>query len=149
MAKKYRSYSKKEFEFKIREIYRINNLFCKLVDVTERVGEIVPVYEHVYSVPTKSSAVALLIYSSVDIRNARTREIGSDAVRIVMQWTIKKRNDEGQVIATKRVYRKVAKHLRIDTLFQNLEKTILSNYSTTDLKYKEFTAEKDFFTSLS
>jgi hypothetical protein len=147
MATKYKNYGKNEFEYRLRGIFMRNKLNYKEVyNATEELSTLMPILEFVYRLPTKSRAVDILLYSSVDVRTSKTREIGADAVRVVMRWNITKRNTvTGEVISSKRVYKHVAKHLRIETLFQNIEKTVLKNYDTSSgMLFNEFTSEEDF-----
>lgn len=67
------------------------------------------VWEYVYRFRLKNSAVSIVIFSSVYKETDRSREISSDAVRIVFEWN------------TKNGYRysKVAKKYRVDSLFEN------------------------------
>ena len=115
MSKKlYQAYSKAKFEYQLRGIsWKVRSK--GILDVTEdlkRNG--ITVKEHVYLMQTHRDNVAILIYSSLDVRTGRTRENGTDAVRVVV--TVK--TPQG------RYYKAVKKHLRLQTLFDNLEKTL-------------------------
>lgn len=72
--------------------------------------------ENIYRVSTKNPAVDLIIFSSVDLRTHWTRENGMDAVRIIMRWKTQRWGY---------VYKRLAKHYRRDTLFNNIRKTLL------------------------
>lgn len=131
-TKRYYQFSKKHFEYGVREQLIANRLgFLK--DITnEYIAEGNDTWEHVYAVSTANKAVDILIYSSVDMRTAHVREHGDDAVRLVMRWKTK----NGYM------YKKLAKHLRISTLFQNMKKTIECAQKTVfKLEYKEFSRE--------
>lgn len=120
--KKYIKYTKKNYEFNFmtwRKQHKIGEFFDTQPDLI-RNGY--PVNEVVYVVRTHRRDLNILIYTSIDVRNEKVRTKGSDAVRVVLVW---KNKNTG-----KRYYRKVKKHLRITTLFDNLENTI-----TSTLKY--------------
>ena len=130
--RKYYQYGKKHFEFGVRE-FLIPNKLGFLKDITEQYREEGNVtWEHVYSISTKNKAVDILVYSSVDVNTSHVREHGDDAVRLVLRW--KTRNGY--------VYKKISKHLRIETLFQNMHKAIANaQKSVFALNYGEFSRE--------
>ena len=130
--KRYYQFGKKHFEFGVRE-QLIKNRLGFLNDITEQyIAEGNETWERVYSVSTANKSVDILIYSSVDIGSNFVRENGSDAVRLVLRWKTK----NGYV------YKRLAKHLRIKTLFDNMKKTIESAQKTVfNLKYGEFSKE--------
>lgn len=112
---RFKTYTKAQFERELI-IIRAENKLKGWRDVTEELeaetGE--TYWEHVYCFPTYNKDLDILIYSSVDRRTGVTREKGSDAVRVIYRL-----REEGEVF-----YRKIHKHLRIDTLFENLDVTI-------------------------
>lgn len=109
----FRYFSKQKFEYELSRIRRENGLGC-WTDVTDTVANS---WEYVYSLPTNVGGLSILIYSSVDVNTNFTRDFGSDAVRVVYRW-----NTQNGVL-----YHSISKHQRIDTLFLNLEKTIMNN----------------------
>lgn len=74
------------------------------------------VWEYVYRFHLKNSAVSIIIYSSVYKKNDRSRDINSDAVRIVFEWHTKNGD----------LYTKVAKKYRVESLFENLGGELVS-----------------------
>ena len=132
MARQYYQFGKKHFEYGVRE-FLIQNKLGFLKDITESyIAEGNETWEHVYSISTANRAVEIIVYSSVDIRTSHVREHGDDAVRVVMRW--KTRNGY--------MYKKLGKHLRIKTLFQNMHKTVAEAQKTVfNLKYGEFSKE--------
>lgn len=129
MSREYYQFGKKHFEYGVRN-FLISNKMGFLKDITEQYladGNIT--WEHVYSISTRNSSVDIIVYSSVDVRTSHVREHGDDAVRLVLRWKTK----NGYV------YKRLGKHLRIKTLFDNMYKTIASaNKTVLNLKYGEF-----------
>ena len=77
--------------------------------------------EEVYYIITKNPFVKIVVYSTLDRRSGttndnkmKTREKGKDAVRILLLWRMK---DKLYIKSFKNLY-------RVDTFFDNLEKTI-------------------------
>lgn len=126
---RYYQYGKKHFEFGVRDFLRKNN-FGFMKEITEQyIAEGNETWECIYSVSTRNKSVDILIYSSVDMRTNFVRDNGADAVRVVLRWKTKNGYR----------YKKVAKHLRIQTLFTNIQKSITSAQSEAfNLKYGEF-----------
>lgn len=118
-------YSKKKFEYELSRIRKENGI-GGWIDITERVAELSDgeIYEYVYAIPTNINKLNVVIYSSVDFETDVTREIGSDAVRVILLWETK----NGILV------NHVKKHLRIETLFSNLERTIVDNVYFTKQK---------------
>lgn len=110
---KFKGFSKAKFEYELSRIRRENNLDC-WKDVT---FEYPNSWEYIYSIPLNVGGLSILIFSSVDIVSGFTRDIGSDAVRVVYRWKTKNGI----------LYHHVSTHKRIDTLFLNLEKSIMNN----------------------
>jgi len=149
MAADYRKFSNKQFVYEVNGIMVKNKLFFKrnkedkdswkAEDVTHQIPN---TWEHVYSVPTKKPWIDLLIYSSVSLADHHTRDIGADAVRVVQRW----RGFNGEM-----GYRAVhfnpnsvtKRHNRVETLFQNLEKTLVMHMTQVDnLRKEQFVWEK-------
>ena len=130
--KRYYKYTKKHFEWGVRN-FLIENKLGFLKDITEEyINEGNETWERVYSISTRNRAVDILVYSSVDIRTNQTRDYGDDAVRLVLRWKTK----NGYV------YKRIAKHLRIETLFQNMKKSVeKAQNSVFNLNYREFSKE--------
>lgn len=115
MTREYVPFSQKKFEY---ELFMMKKRlgFYGYSNVTEAmVRNGYNLKEQVYMIPTKRKNTNILIYSSLDVRSNKVRTIGSDAVRVVL---VRKRNDG------KRYFKRLGKHLRINTLFKNLENTI-------------------------
>jgi hypothetical protein len=115
MAKQYYQFSKKHFEYGVKGIL-INKRAGFLEDITDEwLNSGKETWERIYKISTKNRAVDIIIFSSIDMRTNEVREIGADAVRVVTRWTTRR----GEL------FKRVGKHLRIKTLFNNLEKSIL------------------------
>jgi hypothetical protein len=132
MTRKYVKFSKKWFEWGVRNLL-IENRLGFMKDITkEYIAEGNDTWERVYSISTRNRAVDILIYSSIDIKTDYVREHGDDAVRLVLRWKTK----NGYV------YKRIAKHLRIETLFQNIKKSVeKAQNSVFNLNYEEFSKE--------
>lgn len=132
MSRQYYQFCKKHFEYGVRD-FLISNRLGFLKDITEQyIAEGNSTWENIYTISTPNRSVEILVFSSVDIRTSHVREHGDDAVRLVLRWKTK----NGYV------YKKLAKHLRIKTLFGNMQKTIQSaQQSVFNLKYSEFSRE--------
>lgn len=127
--KRYYQYGKKHFEFGVRD-FLIKERLGFLTDITEQyIAEGNETWERIYTVSTANKSVHIMIFSSVDMRTDYVREHGDDAVRIVLRWKTKNGYR----------YKKVAKHLRINTLFSNMKKTITATQKEVfSLSYGEF-----------
>lgn len=127
--KKYCQFNKRQFEYRVREIL-IKNRLGFLKDITDSyIADGGTTWERIYAVSTANKSVEIFIFSSIDLRTDSVRNKGSDAVRIVLRWKTK----NGYV------YKKVAKHLRINTLFENIKKSLINcNRQIFNLNYKEF-----------
>lgn len=111
----YIKFGKKQFEYELRGIL-IKNKIGFLYDITEEWFEEGNFSkEYIYKIKTKNKNVDIIIFSSIDIKTGYVRNIGSDAVRIVLRW----KTENGYVFS------KLAKHYRIKTLFDNLESTLV------------------------
>jgi hypothetical protein len=132
MARQYYQFGKKHFEFGVRE-FLIKNRLGFLKDVTQDyIAEGGATWERIYTISTRNKSVDIVVFSSVDMRTDYVREHGDDAVRIVMRWKTK----NGYV------YKRISKHLRIQTLFQNMHKAIAEAQNQVfNLNYKEFYKE--------
>jgi hypothetical protein len=125
----YYKFTRKHFEYELRGIL-ITNRLGKMLDYTDDfIAQGNQTFEKIYKLKSPNPAVEVLVYSSVDVNENKVRSKGADAVRVVLCWNTKK---------GKR-YKRVAKHLRIDTLFKNLEKTLLGlREEVFDLKWADF-----------
>lgn len=135
MAANYRVFSKAQFEYELKGILARNRLgVWNFAEITSEISSIIPINEYVYSLPTRNPSVQIILFSSVDSRTGKTREKGSDAVRVVLRWKTRSGN----------VYKRIGKHLRVETLFANMERTILSEAnSSLQLNYREFVPEQN------
>jgi hypothetical protein len=126
---KYYKFSKKHFEFELKGIL-IKNKLGFMEDITEQWREEGNVtWERIYKISTKNKSLDIIMFSSVDINTNSVRDIGSDAVRIILAWKTKNGT----------VYKHIAKHLRITTLFDNIKKTLDTIQPMVfNLSYKEF-----------
>ena len=114
----YRKYTREQFEStmsKISDMYHLAHVYDGTEAIEKESGATIK--EHVYVLPTRNPAVCVLIYSSVSRKTGQMRDNGNDAVRLVMRWSTKKGYK----------YRFLAKHLRIDTLFVNIRKTLVNS----------------------
>lgn len=128
--KRYYQFGRKHFEYEMRGIVIKNKagFFTEITNDYLKEGE--KLWERIYKVSTKNPSVDIIIFSSIDIRTNFVREHSADAVRLVLRWKTK----NGYV------YKRIAKHLRIQTLFQNVEKSILKTQKEVfNLNYFEFT----------
>lgn len=132
--RQYKQFGKKEFEYGLRGVL-IRNRLGFLDEITFEYRKENPMtWERMYTISTANRAVKVLVFSSIDLRTDTVREHGEDAVRLVMRWETK----NGMV------YKSVSKHLRIETLFDNIEKSLLNiKKEVFDLKYKEFKSKED------
>lgn len=131
MSKRYRKFGKAEFEWNMRELKSSLGFrdFLEVTDDLIRNGY--KINERVYLLRTANPSVNILIYSSIDKSNEKVRDIGNDAVRLVLVWNTKKG----------RYFRKLHKHLRIETIFKNMEKSLKEGKSEAEsmkLKIWEF-----------
>lgn len=111
MAENFMSYNRKEFEHGLTTI--INKFGLQLGDYTEKQGK-QNIEERVYEISTYDPRVRILVYSSIDPRTNIAREIGGDAIRINFYC-----KNKGKLY-----YKKFKKHQRINTMFNNIEKSI-------------------------
>ena len=118
---KFRKFTKQQFIntlFKISETYGLS--FPQ--DITNQIPN---TKEYVYQINTKNPVVKILIYSSISVKTGEMRNNGNDAVRIIMKWHTKNGN----------LHKHLAKHLRINTLFVNIRKTLVeANQNVFNLK---------------
>jgi hypothetical protein len=112
MAENYMSYNRKEFEDGLLEI--AGNFGLQVGDYTEKMGK-AGMEERVYEVTTYDPRVRILIYSSIDPRTNVSREVGGDAIRINFYC----KGKDGKLY-----YKKFKKHQRINTMFNNIMKSV-------------------------
>lgn len=74
------------------------------------------IWEYVYRFRLRNPAVSIVIFSSVYKETDRSRDVNSDAVRVVFEWHTKNGD----------MYSKVAKKYRVDSLFENLKRELIS-----------------------
>ena len=132
--RKYYKYSKKQFEYEMRNLlikYKMG-FFSEITD--EYIKEGNSTWERIYKITTKNPSVDILLFSSIDIRTDKVRDHAQDAVRLVLRWKTK----NGYV------YKRIAKHLRIGTLFDNIHKSIKkAQEQVFNLNYREFSKDKN------
>jgi hypothetical protein len=123
-------YDKWEFESQLQSIVLKAGLPSEYIqDITEAmIKGGFNTKERIYKIKTAQSNKAVLIYSSLDIRDDRTRTKGSDALRVII-WL---KTPQGNF------YKSYKKHYRIDTLFKNLGKSILEINSNEIKSFKGF-----------
>jgi hypothetical protein len=115
-ASEFVRFSRAEFEARINHILHSNRAGF-ISDITREWREAgKETWEHIYRITTKNPAVDIIVFSSVDIRTNRARNNGDDRVRLVMRW--KTRNGER--------FRRIARHNRISTLFDNVKDSIIT-----------------------
>lgn len=132
MKSNYYNFSKAKFEYELIQMRNKLNFvgYSEVSEDLQRNGY--QINEKVYLIKTRNPYVSILIYSSIDKSTERVREIGSDAIRVVLVW----KTNKG------RFYKKIHKHLRIKTVFNNLEKTLgkgIKEAEGMNLKIWEFT----------
>lgn len=127
--REYYKFSRKHFEYGIRK-FLIENKLGYLSDITQEfLNEGNNTCERIYKITTKNPSVDIILFSSLTIKNDSVRDNSTDAVRLVVRWKTKNGF----------VYKRLAKHLRIKTLFDNVEKTISkAQKESFNLNYKEF-----------
>lgn len=129
--RKYYQFGRKHFEYEMRGLL-IKNKLGFMEDITDELSLEGPLWERVYKVSTKNKSLDIIVYSSVDIRTNYVRENSMDAVRLVLRWKTK----------SGYVYKKISKHLRIETLFFNIKKSLIeANKEVFNLNYREFAKE--------
>ena len=130
--RKYYQFSRKHFEYCIRG-FLIENKLGFLRDITDEwIEEHNKTWERIYSISTKNRAVDIIVFSSLDLSTNHVRSNGEDAVRLVLRWKTKNGF----------VFKKISKHLRIETLFKNIEKSVKNmSANVFNLNYQEFSEE--------
>lgn len=126
----YKQYTKSQFEVtmsKISDTYHLAHIYDATEEIEKQSNK--KIYEYVYILPTKNPAVSIIIYSSISRKTDMMRDKAGDAVRIIMRWSTKNGF----------VYKFLGKHLRINTLFVNIRKTLVNAQNGVfNLNYKEF-----------
>lgn len=132
MSRQYYQFGKKHFEFGVHEFLKADSLGYMKNITDEYIAEGNNTWENIYTISTANKSVQILVFSSVDIRTSAVREHGDDMVRLVLRWKTK----NGYV------YKSLAHHQRITTLFNNMKKTVeKAQQSVFNLNYKEFSKE--------
>jgi hypothetical protein len=109
------SFSRRHFEFELRGVL-IREQAGYLTDITnEWIQEGNATWERIYRISTQNKSCDIIVFSSVDMRTDSVRENGDDRVRLVMRW--KTRNGYR--------FRRIARHNRLRTLFDNVKDSIL------------------------
>lgn len=111
---KYKQYWKSEFQAALTSICN-RGVIKSWEEVSTAIqSDEITINEFVYRINLRHPSAAIIIFSSVDKATERTRDIGSDAVRIIYEW-----NTKNGII-----YSRIKKRLRIDTLFENIQESI-------------------------
>lgn len=111
----YHAYWKSEFQRTLTEIAGQGNLL-RWEEISSSLDtETHKTWEYVYRYRLRNPSVSIVIFSSVCKLDDRSREVNSDAVRIVFEWHTK----HGAR------YSKIAKKYRVDTLFENLKREVV------------------------
>jgi len=128
--KTYIQFSKKQFERMLWMIKSDLSLNCYIKDVTDEFQEFdqTPIWEIIYAIPTYHPRIRLLVFSSIDRHTNKVRSKGQDAVRFVTESTLS---------TGEKRYTHIKKHLRIQTLDQNMKATISYVMSRTQDKKKK------------
>jgi hypothetical protein len=123
-------FNKFEFENELQSIVLNAGLPSQNIqDITEAmINNGFNTKERIYKIKTAQPNKCIIIYSSLDIRDNRTRTKGSDALRVIV-WLRTKQGD---------FFKSYKKHYRIHTLFKNLGKSI------TDINSQEINSFKGF-----
>ncbi|BCE03462.1 hypothetical protein [Marinicellulosiphila megalodicopiae] len=110
----YKQYWKSEFQNTLTSIANTGKI-NRWTEISSNLeNNQIPINEYVYQFTLRNKSVSIIIYSSIDKKTDRTREVGSDAVRIIFEWKTK----EGKK------YNKIAKHYRTESLFSNMIESI-------------------------
>jgi hypothetical protein len=130
LMRQYKQFGEKQFLFSVRD-FLIKNKLGFIKEITaDYIADGGNTWEKIFTVSTANKSVEIMIFSSIDVRTGYVREHGGDMVRLVLRW--KTRNGY--------VYKSLAHHQRIDTLFNNIQKTVeKAQQSVFNLNYKEFT----------
>lgn len=119
--KRYREYSKEEFENILEKIAQKYSLSWQDITESARKNNTVPIYEYVYTMTTKHPWLHIKIFSSVNTVNDKTRARGQDKVRFYYQWRLSDK------VAT---YSNIlGDRNRTENLAKNIEKTIREHIS--------------------
>lgn len=111
---KYKQYWKSEFQAGLSTICN-KGLLKSWEEVSDEIqSDEININEFVYRIKLRHPSAAIIIFSSVDKSTERTRDLGSDAVRIIYEW-----NTKNGII-----YSRIKKRLRIDTLFENIQESV-------------------------
>lgn len=112
----YRPYWKSEFQKCLTEIANTGNLL-RYEEVSEELSTPEDIiWEYVYKFNLKNPAAWILIFSSIYKGNDRSREVNSDAVRIVLVWRTKRGLQ----------YYPASTRYRVENLFSNTQSDIKS-----------------------
>lgn len=111
----YRPYWKSEFQNCLTSVINKGNLL-RWEEISDFLSKENKIWEYVYKFHLKNPAVSIIIYSSVCKKTDRSRDINSDAVRIVLKW----HTTDGDK------YCRVSKKYRVHSLFKNLSAELVS-----------------------
>lgn len=112
----YKPYWKSEFQKFLTSVNGAGNIVC-WSEVSDQIGTNgFMVWEYVYKIELKNPSVSILVFSSVDKTSDRSREVNSDAVRLVFAWSTKNGIK----------YSKICKKYRVESLFENLSQELIA-----------------------
>ncbi len=112
----YKPYRKSEFQNNLTSMKGKGKLtyWEEISEELELEGQ--KIWEYVYRFNLVNPAASIIIFSSVYKKTDRSREVNSDAVRIIYEWKTKNGLR----------YSKIGKKYRVDTLFENLEDELVN-----------------------
>ena len=126
---KYRSFWRSEFERLLSSLANQSNLLY-WEEVSNKINNSdIETYEFVYKFKLKNKSVCILIFSSIDKKTDKTRDVGSDAIRMVYEWNTK----------NGLIYKRIAKRNRVENSFNNVRESLLNaSENCFNLKGREF-----------
>lgn len=111
----YKSYDKSAFQNCLNSIRYYKNILGWEEVSIEIASNSIDIKEYVYRISLKNKAASIIVFSSVDKRTDSSREVGSDAVRLVYEWVTKNGLR----------YSKIKKKYRVNSLFENLKQSLI------------------------
>lgn len=110
----YKPYWKSEFQKCLTSVNGIDNI-VRWEEISDFIGsDGIKVWEYVYKIILTHPSASIIVFSSVDKNTDRSREVNSDAVRLVYEWHTK--------YGAK--YSRICKKYRVETLFSNLPEAL-------------------------
>ncbi|MEQ6435453.1 hypothetical protein V8Z74_10475 [Comamonas sp. w2-DMI] len=126
----YQPYWKSEFQNLLTSLKGQGNL-VSWQEVSDKIeSSDYKIWEYVYEYKLRNPAASIIIFSSIYKQDDRSRDINSDAVRIIYEWRTK----------SGKIYSKISKKYRVDSLFKNLkEELIKASNKSFELQQYEWT----------